>query len=227
MIQLLENSAQSTIKGTSKTCQSLYEQYRPTSWDEVVGQDKAIKQITIIKRRGLSGKAYMITGPSGVGKTTIARLIANEVANDYIELDATTITAKALKTIKDHWHTPSLYGANVFIINESHGLSKDCVRELLIMLEDIPLHAMMIFTTTSENQKNFENMEDATPFLSRTLKIKLTTNGVNKAFAERGYEIAQREGLNGKDLKAYITFGEKHRNNFRELLQHIEVGGML
>ena len=70
--------------------QSLHEQYRPQTWDEVIGQDRAIAKIQAVARRGLSGRAFWIAGQSGTGKTTIARLIAKEVADPFcvVEMDA-------------------------------------------------------------------------------------------------------------------------------------------
>ncbi|MCH7725804.1 MAG: AAA family ATPase, partial [Planctomycetes bacterium] len=69
---------------------SLYEQYRPNTWDDLVGQDKLVKQLSILRRRGLVGRVFWITGDSGTGKTTVARLVANEIADDYavVEIDA-------------------------------------------------------------------------------------------------------------------------------------------
>ena len=62
---------------------ALYEQYRPRTFDEVVGQDKAIGKVEALRKRGLAGRAYWISGQSGTGKTTIARLIAAEVASEW------------------------------------------------------------------------------------------------------------------------------------------------
>ena len=55
----------------------LQDQYRPRLWTEVVGQDKILAKIDQLRNRGLSGRAYWLSGQSGVGKTTIARLIAD------------------------------------------------------------------------------------------------------------------------------------------------------
>ncbi len=58
----------------------LYEKYRPDTWAQVVAQDKAVNALQRLSERvGLGGKAYWITGASGTGKTTIARLIAAEI----------------------------------------------------------------------------------------------------------------------------------------------------
>ena len=59
----------------------LYEAYRPTTWSDVVGQDKIVAKLRALMRRGLGGRAFWISGQSGTGKTTIGRLIAAEVAS--------------------------------------------------------------------------------------------------------------------------------------------------
>lgn len=82
----------------------LYESYRPATWQEVVGQDKTVNALLAMKdRAGLAGRAYWISGQSGTGKTTIARLLAAEVADDFFisEIDATDLSASALKQIED------------------------------------------------------------------------------------------------------------------------------
>ena len=80
----------------------LYEQYRPKSFDEVVGQDKVIRKIAALRRRGLSGRVFWIAGSSGTGKTTIARLIASEVADPIstLEIDANKLNAAMLDDIE-------------------------------------------------------------------------------------------------------------------------------
>src|SRR6516165_4197525 len=167
----------------------LAEQYRPRAWSEVVGQDKVIGRIQGMAKRGLAGRAFWIAGASGTGKSTIARLLAAEVAGewDIEEIDATALTVAQLRDIERGlaFRGISATGGRAVIINESHGLKRDVIRQLLVSLERIPCHVVWVFTTTSENEDAlFEDCLDASPLLSRCIRFDLARRDLAKAFAE-------------------------------------------
>ena len=118
----------------------LYERYRPTSLNDVIGQDKAVKRISLMRDRGgLAGRAYLLSGASGTGKTTIARLIAAEVADDFSteEVDATDLSASRIRELARQSQTKGLDGrGRVYIVNECHGLNRAALRQLLTTLEE-------------------------------------------------------------------------------------------
>ncbi len=186
---------------------ALYEKYRPTNWAEVIGQDKAIGRLRALEGRGLAGRAFWISGASGIGKTSIARIIAETIADPLyvVELDASDLTPARLREAE---RVMSLYGSGkggrAFIVNEAHGLRQDTIRQLLVLLERLPGHVAVIFTTTKDGQDSlFEDHEDAHPLLSRCVVVGLTNQGLAPRFAERAREIAQAEGLDGKPIGAY------------------------
>lgn len=208
----------------------LYEQYRPKEWNEVVGQPKAIAQIQTLQKRGLAGHCFWISGNSGTGKTTIARLIAAEVADDFFvhEVDATDLTPAKLKSIEHESHLTSWgKGGRAFIVNEAHGLRKDTIRQLLVMLERVPSHVVWIFTTTRDGQEAlFDDYDDAGPLLSRCIPLALTTQGLAQAFAKNVKRIAMEVGLDGRPIAEYVKLARKCGNNHRMMLQQIEAGVM-
>ena len=213
----------------------LCEQYRPKQWGEVVGQDKALAKINALRRRGLAGRAYWVTGQSGTGKTTIARLLAGEIAekHDIVEIDGGELTISTIHQIRrDMEYFGGIWGAGgkngrAYIVNEAHGLTKNAERLLLTLLEPIPAHVMFVFTTTIEGMTLFEETDDASPLLSRCTEIPLSRRDLAQAFAERAAAIATKEGLNGRPIEDYLKLARTYKNNMRRMLQHIDDGEML
>lgn len=207
----------------------LSEQYRPRQWSEVVGQGKALEAIDRLRKRGLGGRAYFLAGPTGTGKTTIARLIAAEVADDHgtTEIDGSEVTVDTLREI-GHDKQMRPFGRGVcWIINEAHSMRGATITRLLGLIENLPPWLTVIFTTTSEAKAGlFDEQLDAHPLLSRCEEIPMAHRGLAEAFAQRVREVAVAEGLDGFPPERYLRLAKDCRNSCREMLAVVERGEM-
>jgi replication-associated recombination protein RarA len=211
----------------------LYEQYRPNTLDDVIGHDEAKKELACVFRRGVGGRAFWFAGKSGTGKTTLGRIVARMIADDFFiqEYDsADDVSSGVLDDIAYSMNFGATgKGGRAYIINEAHALRGVIVRRLLGILERLPPKAVFVFTTTLQGQKHlFDNQIDASPLLSRCIKIELISHdALLRAFARRAQEIARTEGLDGQPLGAYLALAHACKGNFREMLDEIEKGRML
>ncbi len=154
--------------------QALYRRYRSQTFDELVGQEHIVQTLRNAIVDGRVGHAYIFTGPRGVGKTSVARLLAKAVnctaapeqrpcgqcamcqsiadgsAVDVIEMDAASHTSvdDAREIIERVQFRPAVGRLKVYIIDEVHMLSTAAFNALLKTLEEPPAHAMFILATT-------------------------------------------------------------------------------
>ena len=216
---------------------TLAEKYRPATLREVVGQDKAARTLQRVLKNGAGGRAVYISGGSGTGKTTIGRILAKSIASEWfgvIEVPATDLTTARLRDITRPWQ---FEGGHALIVNESHLLTRPVIVAFLDVIENLQDNVCLVFTTTNEGRDLFENTKhDAGPFASRCLCVSLTSRGLALAnaktkepgaFARYAYEIATKEGLNGRPIADYVTLINECKGNLRTAISRIEAGEML
>lgn len=205
---------------------NLAEKYRPRTLEDVVGQPKAVETVrALIARDAIGGNAFWITGATGTGKTTLARIIAASIADEWgtVEFDAADqLTQAEFDHLSDSLRMRAMgKGGRAIIVNEAHGLRAPIIRQLHGLLERIPPHATFLFTTTREGQDAlFEDIE-ASPLLSRCTRIPLTNQGLSKPFGARLLFIAHQEGLDGLPADHYAKCVVRHHNNLRGAINEL------
>ncbi len=158
---------------------TLYRKYRPSSFQEVAGEQEIVRALKNALKNNQLSQAYLFTGPRGVGKTTIARLIAKSVNClepkedgeacgvcenctsfqegsflDLVEIDAASNRGiDEIRLLKEKInYQPSQGKKKVYIIDEVHMLTKEAFNALLKTLEEPPAHVIFILATTEPDK---------------------------------------------------------------------------
>lgn len=143
--------------------QALYRKYRSKNLDEIVGQEHVTATLKNALKAGKISHAYLLSGPRGVGKTSIARILAHEVNGlpyedaahlDIIEIDAASNRRiDEIRDLRERVNTaPSAAKYKVYIIDEVHMLTKEAFNALLKTLEEPPAHVIFILATTEAHK---------------------------------------------------------------------------
>lgn len=153
---------------------ALYRKYRPSTVNDVVGQDYIVKVIKNSLKNNRVSHAYLFSGPRGTGKTTMAKILAKNVnclnpidgcscgkcknclcavdnsCTDIIEIDAASNNGvDEIREIKNNINlVPTELKYKVYIIDEVHMLSIGAFNALLKTLEEPPEHVIFILATT-------------------------------------------------------------------------------
>ncbi len=161
----------------------LARKYRPKTFDEVIGQETTAQTLKNAVESGRVAHAYLFTGPRGVGKTTMARILAKalnckkgptpapcnkcEICKsidtgddvDVIEIDgASNRGIDQIRALRDNARYAAARSRHkIYVIDEVHALTKDAFNALLKTLEEPPPHVKFIFATT-EPQKVIETI---------------------------------------------------------------------
>jgi len=205
--------------------QALYRKYRSRSFGEVVGQEHITNTLSRAIKSGRISHAYLFTGPRGVGKTSVARILAHEVNGfkyggetahlDIIEIDAASNRRiDEIRDLRERVQTaPAVGKYKVYIIDEVHMLTREAFNALLKTLEEPPSHIIFVLATT-ESHKLPETI------ISRTQRFEFKPISNDKV-AARLKDIAAKENINISD-GALTMLAEIGRGSFRDSIGYLD-----
>lgn len=197
--------------------QVLARKYRPRNFNELVGQNHVSRALTSALERGRLHHAYLFTGTRGVGKTTIARILAKclncetgvtstpcEVCPtctavnegrfiDLIEIDAASRTkVEDTRELLDNVpYAPTQGRFKVYLIDEVHMLSTHSFNALLKTLEEPPEHVKFLFATTDPQKLPITVISRCLQFTLRPLAVDEITEHLGNILNKESIQAEQ------------------------------------
>ena len=162
-----------------ETIETLAVRYRPRTLDNVIGQDDVINMLKGMFRSNKVNKSFLISGPSGIGKTSLARIIANYVncenfdynkveicgkcaycqsvaRGDYVDVEeinfANTRGIDTVRAVIDSLQYEPMCNAKIFILDEAHRMTQDAQAAFLKPVEEPPRGVIFLFLTTEPHK---------------------------------------------------------------------------
>lgn len=204
--------------------QALYRTYRSKSLSEVVGQEHITDTLARAVHAGRVSHAYLFTGPRGVGKTSVARILAHVINDlpysDAPHLDIVEIDAASNRRIDDIrdlrekiFISPVSAQYKVYIIDEVHMLTGESFNALLKTLEEPPAHVVFILATTEVHKL-------PATIISRTQRFTFKPGSPEKMLAHLKM-VAKKEGIVIED-EALTLIAEHGEGSFRDSLSLLD-----
>lgn len=199
---------------------ALYRKYRPKNWKEVLGQDHIVDVLASSIETNKVSHAYLFVGSRGTGKTSVARIFAEQIGvsvNDLYEIDAASNRGiEDIKTLRDGVRVlPFDSKYKIYIIDEVHMLSKDAWGALLKTLEEPPKHVIFILATTE-----FHKVPDTIISRCQVFTFKKPTDAILKKTV---LDIAKEEGfeLDSGSAELIAILGEGSFRDAEGILQKV------
>lgn len=198
---------------------NLYLKHRPQSLDKVYGNEEVVSSLSKLVKKKDIPQVILFTGPTGTGKTTIARILAKELKaeNSLTEMDSAQFTGiDVIRDIrKKSRYIPIGGGAKVFLMDEVHQISSAAQEGFLKELEDTPKNVYYFLCTT-----NPEKLKPTLKGRCIQYQLELLSDEDMKSLLE--YVVKkENDEVDKKVYKSIVSNAKGHPRNALNILQQV------
>lgn len=202
------------VEEKDRAAMALYRTYRPSTFEEVRGQDEVVDVLSAAVKQGKIAHAYLFAGSRGTGKTSMARILARALGTndeDVYEMDAASNRGiEEIRELREGVNTlPFSSEYKFYIIDEAHALTKDAWGAFLKTLEEPPAHAIFVLATTE-----LDRVPETIQSRCQVFRFKKPSHDTLKSLV---LDVAKKEGTSiesaGAELVALMGDG-----SFRDTL---------
>ncbi len=217
---------------------SLYRKYRPTRFEDIIGQEHVARTLVNAINSDRVSHAYLFTGPRGTGKTSTAKILAMALnceagqgrataepdgscaiceairrgsSMDVVEMDAASNRGiDDIRDLRDKVHFAPVEGRmKVYIVDEVHMLTPEAFNALLKTLEEPPVHAVFVLATTEPHKV-------PATILSRCQRFDFRRPSVGEVVKVLS-GVASQEGIQA-EAEALLVIARAAGGSFRDAL---------
>ncbi len=174
----------------------LYRKYRPSNFGEVMGQEHIVSVIEKSIKNKKVAHAYLFSGSRGIGKTSIARILAKDLGthpDDIYEVDAASNRGiDEIREIRDAVNTLPFHSQyKIYIIDEVHMLTTPAFNALLKTLEEPPAYVIFMLATTELEKIPDTIISRCEVYRFKKPTVEILSKQVKNVATMEGYEISK------------------------------------
>jgi DNA polymerase III subunit gamma/tau len=198
---------------------SLSEKYRPHTFADFVGNDKAKRVLTNFVARPLRNTAFLFSGPSGVGKTSAGIVLCEALRGELHHIPSQQCNLERIeRTVFNCWTVPSNGTWHIVLIDEIDSASKAAQLALLSKTDATAFPPSTVFIFTCNSTEALEPR-----FLSRCMSLQFSSHGTANATAQLLERIWQAEAGQTAEQPNFLRLVRESGNNIRDAVNSLQV----
>jgi replication-associated recombination protein RarA len=218
-MSMITGATQTVEQGMMPFPASLSEKYRPHSFEQFVGLDKAKKVLAKFAASPFPNAAFLFVGPSGTGKTSIALALCEAIRGELHHIPSQSCNVATLEdTVRQCHYVPRNNSLHVVLVDESDQMTPAAQLAFLSKLDGTAFPPQTLFIFTANDTERLQPR-----FLSRCMTLQFSSHGMAKDTASLLERIWMAEGGTADNMPNVLRMVQDSKNNVRDAVNSLQV----